>query len=276
MTITTNPAPKIFFTDLDGTLLTKEKKITPATLSAIEAWTGAGNKFVLCSGRAIESVKAVKETSGLHFPGIYLVGYNGGEIYDCENDRIISRIALTMEQTGLVIQTAKSQGIHCHTYTDTHIISPADDAELHYYQKAIHTPAIICQDILPKLDKPPCKCIAIELNDKNRLEHFRETLQSLVGDELTLLYSNDRYLEIFPSSSGKGTAVKILCESLHIPLARAFAAGDESNDISMLRTAGTGIAMKNAKPPVKEAADVITPEDNDHDGLAPVLTKYCS
>lgn len=263
--------PKIFFTDLDGTLLTKEKTITPATVSALKAWTKAGHKFAICTGRSIDSAKEIKRTQGLHFPGVFLIGYNGGEIYDCEKDTVISRIPLTLEQSALVIKVAKEHGIHCHTYTDHHIISPADNEELHYYQRSIHTPAIICEDIISALDKLPCKFLAIELYDKAKLENFRLTLQPLVEGELHLLYSNDRYLEIFPTASGKGVAVKILCDYLGIPLSNALAAGDESNDISMLQAVGLSIAMLNAKDEVKAVADLITETDHNQDGLAPIL-----
>lgn len=269
-----NKATKIFFTDLDGTLLTKEKKITPATMAALEAWSAAGNKFAICTGRAMHSAKDVRKTLGLNFPGTYVIGYNGGEIYDCDQDKIISRIPLTMEQVALVAKTAKEHGIHCQTYTDNNIISPADDEELHFYQRAIHTPAIICEDIVSALDKPPCKFVAIELHNKEKIENFRKALLPLVEGELNLIYSNDRYLEIFPYISGKGKAVEILCNFLNIPLSNALAAGDEANDISMIETAGIGIAMLNAKDSVKAVANIITKADNDHDGLAPVLLAH--
>lgn len=263
--------PKIFFTDLDGTLLTTEKKVSPSTKQALKQWTDAGHKLALSSGRAIDSVNHVRITLGLDFPGMYLIGCNGGEIYDCDNDRILSRTALTYPQTALIFKIAKEQGIHCHTYTDTHIISPADNEQLLYYKRNIHTPAIICEDVLGALDKEPCKCIAIEIHHKEKLEHFRQTLLPLVEGEVNLLYSNDKYLEIFPASSGKGTAVQKLCDLLDIPISRSLAAGDEANDISMIQTAALGIAMQNAADIVKQAADLITETDNDHDGLAPIL-----
>ena len=52
---------KIFFADLDGSLLNSEKKITPATKQALDAFMAAGNYFVICTGRAIESAAAVKK-----------------------------------------------------------------------------------------------------------------------------------------------------------------------------------------------------------------------
>ncbi len=265
---------KIFFTDLDGTLLNHEKKITPDTLSALEQWTAAGNYFAICTGRALDSAMEVHRTLQLHFPGTFLIGSNGGEIYDCSQACMISRIALTLEQTALVMKIAKEQGVHCHTYTDTHIVSPADDEQLTYYRRVIHTPVIICEDVVSALERGACKCIAVELHDKEKLERFRQTLLPLVEGELTLLYSNDNYLEIFPASSGKGSAVRILCDYLHIPTANALAAGDEANDISMIQAAGTGIAMLNAKDEVKAAADLVTAADNDHDGLAPILRAH--
>lgn len=262
---------KIFFTDLDGTLLNHEKKITPDTMSALDQWTRAGHHFAICTGRALDSAMEVRRTLQLDFPGMFLIGSNGGEIYDCDNSRMVSRIALTLEQTALVMKTAREQGVHCHTYTDTHIVSPADDEELKYYRRVIHTPAIICEDVVSALDRGACKCIAIGLHDKEKLERFRQALLPLVEGELNLLYSNDNYLEIIPAASGKGSAVKNLCGFLHIPTANALAAGDEANDISMIKAAGTGIAMLNAKEEVKAAADLITAADNNHDGLAAIL-----
>lgn len=264
---------KICFTDLDGTLLTTDKKITPATREALSQWTAAGHRLALSSGRATDSIMDVQKELGLHFSGMYLVGYNGGEIYDCDRKQVISRVALTMEETAAVMETAKRMDIHCHTYTDTHIITPALNEQLRYYQHAIMTPVICCRDVLEALDQPPCKCIAIELYDREKLENFRLTLQAEMGDTLALLYSNEKYLEIFPASSGKGTALRKLCALLDIPLENALAAGDEINDISMLQAAGLGIAMKNARDRVKEAADLVTRQDNDHDGLAEVLLK---
>ncbi|WP_342756363.1 Cof-type HAD-IIB family hydrolase [Kineothrix sedimenti] len=266
-----NNKPKIFFTDLDGTLLTKEKKITPATMEALKKWTAAGNKLALSSGRAIDSIKDVKDSLGLDFPGMYLIGYNGGEIYDCEAQKVVSRISLSMEQVAIVARMAKEQGIHCQTYTDTHIISPADNDELHVYQRSIHSPVIISEDIMKPLDREPCKCLAIEIHDKEKLEHFRQSLLPFTEGELSLLYSNDKYLEIFPASSGKETAVVKLCELLDIPIENTIAAGDASNDISMIQAAGVGIAMLNAKEDVKKAADIITAADNNQDGLAAIL-----
>ena len=74
-----------------------------------------------------------------------------------------------------------------------------------------------------------------------------------------------------PSSAGKGNGIRFLAEYLHVPMSHTYAAGDAENDISMLEAAGTGIAMANATEAVKQAADIVTADDNNHDGLLPII-----
>lgn len=262
---------KIFFTDLDSTLLTKEKQVSPLTYEALKNWTSAGHKLVLCSGRALDSVLHVRESLGLTFPNMYLIGCNGGEIYDCEKGEQLLRVTLSRQTAAEAFSLAKEWGIYIHTYTDTHILTTKEGPELTFYRKAIHTPYRITENILDELDKEPCKCLAIDLENPEKLESFRKAAQERLGEQLTILYSTPRYLELFPSSSGKGTGLKWLCNHLNIPIANSLAAGDEINDISMIEAAGLGIAMKNARDAVKAAADKITDEDNNHDGLVPIL-----
>ena len=137
-----------------------------------------------------------------------------------------------------------------------------------YYRRVIKTPLIVADDVMPYLKTAPSKMIAIELHDHDKQERFRKALQELTKGKLTLLYSNPYYMEIFPSEAGKGSAVKRLADILGIPVENTYAAGDEQNDISMIEAAGCGIAMINGTDLVKKSADVITSEDNNHDGLA--------
>lgn len=263
---------KILFTDLDGTLLDTQKQISPYTREVLDAWAAAGHKLVLCSGRDINSVKNVKDYLNLNYPGMYLIGYNGGQIMDCATGETIYRTALTPGQIAHVMAEAKKQGLHCHTYTDTHIITPFDDEELHYYQRVIKTPVIFSEDAKEVMEKGACKCIVIELHDKEKIEAFRKSLIPFAEEEgITMIYSNPYYLEIFPSASGKGAAVKKLCEILSLNPALSVAAGDAQNDISMIEAAGMGIAMINGSEDIKMAATTITAYDNDHDGLAHAL-----
>lgn len=260
---------KILFTDMDGTLLNRQKEVTPYTREVLEKWCQAGHKFVLCSGRDINNLKFVRKSLSLNYPGMYLIGYNGGQIYDCEQDKTLYRIGLSHSQVAHIKETADSFGIHFHTYSETSIVSPKADEGLTYYQRFINTPTVIAPDIFTVLDVEPCKCLLIERKDTAKLEQLRLTLLPWAEKEgITLAYSNPYYLEVFPSRSGKGAAVLKLCELLNINPLFSIAAGDAENDISMIEKAGLGIAMANAAESVKNTATTITEYDNDHDGLA--------
>lgn len=259
---------KIFFFDLDGTLLNKEKIITPATMEALTAFAEAGNHFCINTGRAIDSAKAVYNGLGLKLRGSYLCGSNGTEIYSVDEDKYVFKTGIRLDLVPRIMDLAEHYDIHCHTYNETHIVSRWNGECMNYYRRVIKTPLIVDDNVMKYLSAPPSKMIAIELHDHEKQERFRFALQKMVGDELTLLYSNPYYMEIFPSIAGKGSAVKRLADYLGIPIENTYAAGDEQNDISMIEAAGCGIAMINGSDMVKASADVITKEDNDHDGLA--------
>lgn len=263
---------KILFTDLDGTLLDSQKQISQYTREVLEKWSQAGHKLALCSGRDVNSVKDVKRYLHLDLPNMFVIGYNGGQIYDCTQNKTIHRIALTLEQTAHILEEADKCGVHVHTYTETNIVSPRDDEELVYYRRVIKTPIIINPNVIDELKEGPCKCIGIELKDADKLENFRLSLLPWAKEEgVSMIYSSPYYLEFFPAASGKGVAVKTLCELLHINPYFSVAAGDAQNDLSMIEAAGMGIAMLNGSEEVRMAATTITAYDNDHDGLAHAL-----
>lgn len=129
-------------------------------------------------------------------------------------------------------------------------------------------------DITKLLSMNPCKCIAIELTDPERIAGLQKFLNEKYAGKLESFMSNTWYLEIVSCFSGKGRGLKRFCRRFGISVANSLAAGDSGNDISMIRAAGTGIAMCNGvleMPQLLEAANVVTDADNDHDGLAPIL-----
>ena len=262
---------KIFFFDLDGTLLTSKKDISQRTMNALKEFTDAGNYFCINTGRAIDSAKAVYRGLGLDFKGSFLCGCNGTEIYSVDEEKYIYKTGVPLELVPVILEIARKHGMHCHTYNETHIVSPNDGECIQFYRRVIKTPLLVTKDVVKELTSPPPKMIAIELHDKVKQENFRKALDEVVGDKMTLLYSNPYYLEIFPKEAGKGNAVKRLAEFLDVPIENTYAAGDEQNDVSMLKAAGHGVAMLNGTDDVKKVCDIVTEADNDHDGLADII-----
>ena len=262
---------KIFFFDLDGTLLTSEKIISEKTRIALLEFVLEGNHVAICTGRGLDNVMDVSRKLQIDFPGSYLIGFNGGIIYECDTQKVISRIGIPINLIPGIFELASEHGIHCHTYASDHMVSPDDGEEMQYYNRVIQRPLVVTQDIAGNLSEDPCKVIAIELHDADKLERFKQAVDEKYAGVFTTCYSNPYYLEIFMKESGKGSAVKRLAEHLGIPIANTYAAGDEKNDISMIEAAGCGIAMINASDEVKAYADIVTKYDNDHDGLAELI-----
>ncbi len=263
---------KLFASDLDGTILTDEKIVSPKTRDALRRFVEAGNHFAICTGRDINSGRKVYESLELDLPGSFVIAYNGGQIFDVDKGETVYRIGIEQELVRKIFEFSEKQGMYVHTYNDEYIISPFGGECLDYYRIVIKTPVKEGADALDYMDVPPCKIISIELHDHEKQERFRIAAEEAFGDRLKLMYSSPYYLELIPKQSGKGEAVARLCEYLNIPLENSIAAGDGDNDISMIRAAGLGIAMLNAPDSVKAAADVITTYDNNHDGLAEFLT----
>lgn len=262
---------KILFTDLDGTLLNNQSMVSRNTKAFLDDFIQAGHKLVLSSGRPLPSILEVKELAGLDYPGILISANNGTLIYDCDSRMPIQEKRLPLSHVSYLQEKARALQLHIQTYTDDAIVTASENDEIRFYRRRIHLPLLLAQDYASVLSKEPLKMLAIHLGGHDRLIAFCDAISDWAADKIQMIFSNEYYLELFHKDAGKGNAVRFLCDYFHIPLSDAYAAGDADNDISMIQAAGCGIAMANAAPEVKEAADVVTPKDNDNDGLAEFL-----
>lgn len=262
---------KILFTDLDGTLLNNNSQISEKTQEFIQNFITAGNRLVLSSGRPLDSILEVKEQAELNYPGIFVIASNGALIYDCDHKKSICELRMPYSYVSYLQAQADALHLHIQTYNDDAIITATEDEEIKFYRRKIHQPLLLARDYTTALTKEPFKMLAIHLTDHSRLTAFCDCIADWAEDKIQYIFSNERYLELFVKEAGKGNAVRFVCDYFGVPLTDSYAAGDADNDISMIEAAGCGIAMANAAPSVKKAADVITPLDNDNDGLADYL-----
>ena len=92
--------------------------------------------------------------------------------------------------------------------------------------------------------------------------------------EYSMVRSSKIFLEFLHRGIEKGSALKSLASYLNVKMDETMAIGDAGNDISMIKAAGIGVAMKNAFPEVLEIADYITENDNNNSGVAEALNKF--
>lgn len=263
---------RIIFSDMDGTLLDDEKKLSNQIYTKIMDFTAQGGHFVLSSGRPLASILETATQLGLNIPGTYIIAYNGALVYDCEQKCSIWEQRVPYDYVTKVMEVAKECGVHAQTYNDDTILSPADDAELAHYRKYIHMPVLITDDVVSALEQEPFKLILIHLQQDGKLELFRNTLAPWAEGKMHTFYSSPIYLECCMLEASKGNAVQFLCSHLGLDVKDSVAAGDAANDISMLQAAGVGVCMCNGTEDTKAAADYITKADNNHEGFLEVFS----
>ena len=246
-----NQTVKIFFTDMDDTLLNSEKQVTKENMDAISEALAAGHKIVFNTGRPLSGFLPILKELGLDREGCYAIAFNGGLIYDCAAKKTLYRRTIPLEYARVIFEKTQEAGLYCHTYS------------------------VVEDPLLPEhLAEEPCKMIVIDLHDRAKMDAYRAAMEPWAKGKISMFYSSPHYLEHVPEHVSKGHAVKKLCELLQIPLANTVAAGDQENDISMIEAAAVGAAMKNATDAVKASADYITENDCNHSGVAEILRKF--
>lgn len=263
----------ILFMDLDGTLLSDDKDLTPGNLSAIQEALRAGHQAVIASGRPLASAKILAKELGLDKEGCYVIAYNGGEIYDTYRQQSIFRKSIPLPYVKWVFEEAQKRGLHCQTYSQTSVLAEQDNERLRYYMERTNIPLVLTDDVTRILTEEPVKMIVID-EDHRKLEQYLQETSAWAAGKLDRIFSNPMYLEHVACGISKGRAVTMLCEKLKIPLSQAIAAGDEENDLSMIEAAGTGVVMRNAAKEIQAHADYVTERDNNHDGIAEIIHKF--
>ncbi len=266
---------KILFLDLDGTLLNSSREVSPGNRAALEKALGLGHKVVINTGRPLHSAIIQNDRLGFHQEGCYVVSFNGGMIYDAYREKIIYSQCLPLSTAKSILTMCNEMGIHVQTYDrEDVLVEPRwDDDLIRTYCSRI----LMHYRVLPSFEKgltqEPPKILAVSVENRPALERLQRELPERF-DNVDCFFSAKHLLEIVPKGVHKGSALERLCGILDIPVANSVAAGDEENDITMLRAAGVGCAMQNAVQTVKEAADYVTVHNNDEDGIAEIVEKF--
>lgn len=267
---------KILFLDLDGTLLNDEKQITRGNRQALEDALCRGHGVVITTGRPLKSAMVQARNLGLDKPGCFLIAYNGALVYDWEKQEQIFARTLDMSAVLEIFDLANSRGFHLQTYDtwDVLVEPRCDDDIIRRYCKSTGMDFRVIGDVHTDLTEPPMKILIIEEEDLAASKKLQQDIMELLSDKVNTAFSCPTYLEAVPAGMNKGEAVRMLCSLLDIPIADAVAVGDAANDLSMIQAAGIGVAMANGTDEVKAAADYVTENDNNHDGIAEVVERF--
>lgn len=266
----------IFF-DLDGTVLTSDKRLTERNRRALLAAQQAGVLIVPATGRLYEGMPAFIRALPLE----YALTVNGAEVFDVKNSRVLRREELPLERALEIFDLL--DGFDCvydcyaegwgymdrtmYEQAERYVIEPA-------FLKLVKELRKPVADLRTHLRENFTSIQKIQLFFHSPAEHRRatETLRRLLLD-CYVSSSVRQNIEINIASANKGAALTFLVDALQIPRENTLAFGDGSNDITMLRAAGIGVAMANASPEVLSVADTVTGR-NDADGVGEFIEMW--
>lgn len=266
---------KVLFLDMDGTTLDDDKQLSEANLDALCRAVKAGHEVVITTGRTHSSAGYLREHYGLDRIGCrYMIVYNGAAILDCETGKLLYSKTIPVEYAARMIDAAREEGVYLHSYTEKKVLTERDDENLAVYLKRTSMEAEIVPDLKKAVDRPPYKLLAVEVRDPDRLLAFKQNQSSWIKGKVDMYFSCREYLEVVPEGVSKGAALQMFCKMREIPIEHTIAAGDEGNDLSMLRAAGIGCAVANAQEEVKKTADYVTERDNNHSAVAKIVERF--
>ncbi len=259
---------RLVVSDIDGTLVTSDKTLTPGAIRAAGLLADAGVALSLVSSRPPMGFAMMREPLRLAHP---LGAFNGGTLVEPDG-RVIDEVLVPAEAARIALATFAAMGVDAWLFTrDTWYAANATGA---YVPKERHTiqvePAIVAS-FDPLLDRVG-KLVG-STRDPDLLARCEKALQERLGDTASAQRSQVYYLDVTPHVATKGYAVKRIAEVLGIPLTEVAVIGDAANDLSMFAVAGLAIAMGNGIAEVKAKAHFTT-ASNAEDGFAVAMEQY--
>jgi Cof subfamily protein (haloacid dehalogenase superfamily) len=252
-------------TDMDGTLLNNEHRITERNLLTIKKLKENNIKFAIATGRGKEPLceflneyKILDRVDYIiHMNGVSFYNMKTGKSYDFDfmDEDIINHIYNSFKDCNISFVVHESNTVLCNKrtkYTDL-------ECQVNKYEfKEVPDFAKIINKKYPKL---------MLIGEKDILDEINEKLTELSSGAFNFFRSHENFLEIVKNDVSKGTALAKLCSLENICMSNVMAFGDNLNDLDMIKYAGLGIAVDNANEELKSQARFVT-KSNIEDGFA--------
>lgn len=265
---------RLVATDLDGTLLDSQKRLSERTKAALRACTDRGIYVVLATGRAkVGVMPLVEEIGGIR----YVLTTNGGTVLDLETDTVLHSHGLAPETVLELIDTVSPYPLMYDVYVDG--MGKSQNSFLgnleHYGVTGRIKDMILAtrepvEDIRQYMETcgRPVEKVNLFFAD----EALRQQIRGLLSGRKELAVTSSLYnnLEINAAGADKGDGLARLARHLGLNREEIVAFGDGENDLTMLEYAGLGVAMANGTEAAKSVANLVA-EANDEDGVAKIL-----
>jgi Cof subfamily protein (haloacid dehalogenase superfamily) len=263
-----DPGIQLVLADVDGTLVTSEKELTPEAVRTVERLGDAGILFAVTSARPPRGLRMLIDPLDLTTP---LAGFNGGHV--------VSRDFVTMQQLTIrdecvqpIIEVLHTHGLSVWVYQGT------DWFVLDLEGPHVAREAEVCQFLPTTLDTfddirgDVIKIVGVS-DEPDAVDAATKTLNAQLSRDVSATTSQSYYLDVTHLDANKGGVVDFLAQTLSIETKRIATIGDMWNDVSMFERSGLSIAMGNAEHDVKARATHTT-TSNDDNGFANAIESF--
>jgi Cof subfamily protein (haloacid dehalogenase superfamily) len=265
---TGRPKIRLLIADVDGTLVTQDKVLTPRAVRAVHALHGAGIAFAVTSGRPPRGMTMLVEPLALTTP---IPGFNGG-MFVAPDMTIIEQHVLPASVAARVVATIQAHGLTVWIYRGKDwFVQQVDAPHVAREQWTVKFPPTVVPDFERLLDDV-VKIVGVS-DDLDAVARCESDTQRAFGRQVSAARSQPYYLDVTHPSANKGAVVAWMSNHLQIPAEQIATIGDQPNDVLMFARSGLSIAVANASREVQGDATQVT-TSNEEEGFANAVERF--
>ncbi|AWN46093.1 Cof-type HAD-IIB family hydrolase [Methylobacterium terrae] len=255
-------------TDVDGTLVTGDKQLTPRAIRAVDALRARGIAFTVASSRPPVGLRPLVAPLGLDLP---MGAFNGSTVVRPDLS-LIDETLIPEEAARTAAARFSAEGIDLWVFAEgAWLLTDPDGPYTDLERRTLQAGPRVVDDLAPHLARA-AKLVGVS-RDHAALAALEPRLAREVGKGAAVHRSQAYYLDVTPPHIDKGHFVARIAGELGIPLSRVAVLGDMANDTAMFAKAGLSIAMGNASDAVKRAASHVT-GTNEAEGFAEAIERF--
>ncbi len=273
---------KVIIMDVDGTLTNSQKIVTPKTKEALMKAQKAGAILILASGRPTSGLRDLAAELEMDKHHGLLVAFNGSKVIDCETGKTLFNQAMSVEEGKAVLEHMKKFDVmpmidkgdymHVNDVFAGMLENNGNPINIIQYESRGGKFKLCEQEDLAAFVDYPLNKILTAGEPGYLQEHYKEMMAPFDG-KLSCMFTAPFYFEFTAQGIDKAKALDTVLIPMGYKREEMVAFGDGHNDASMVKYAGTGVAMENAVQDLKDIADAIT-LSNEEDGIGEYLYKH--
>ena len=255
-------------TDVDGTLVNEDKRLTQRAISTVAELRSSGIVFSIISSRPPRGLRLLLRLLDIATP---IGSFNGGVIV-APDLSIITEHLLPPAVAKQTIDMLDAHGIQVWVFSGQDwLVRDPGAPYVDFEERTVGFPAKVVRDFEASLLAVD-KIVGVS-RDFVLLARCESAMRAALADNASVARSQPYYLDITHPLANKGVALSDVAKLLDLPLAEIAVIGDGGNDVAMFDRSGLSIAMGNASPEVQRAADFVT-DSNREEGFANAVERF--